>query len=505
MQLAVAQQVPGQRVFVDPARDFLDEGALERRQVVRAQCHARGHRVAAELVEQTGMTGGDRVEDVAHVNARHRAGRALDPARLFGGRERNHGPVQSLLDPRRDEPDHALVPAVVVHADAGRHVARESRQLRVELCQRFELHLRFELASIGVELREAPGEFTRRGRIVGQQAVDAQSHVLEASGGVEPRAGLKREVLADHSGERAAGRFEQCPQPGRTATRTDATQPLRHQDAIVEVERHHVGDRAERNEIEQVGRIRGLAVAQPARLPHASRQRRHHVERDAHARQRLRREGLVRRVRIDEPGRFGQFAARQVVIGDEHVDAVAPRLAHAFQRRDAVVDGDDEARLALGRDTDDFGSQAVAEPKAVGHEEVRFEPQLVQLAHHQGGAGGPVCVEVADDQHLQAAVEATDQQVRRLLQAAERAHGQQALEAEIEFQRVAHRTGGVDTAQHRMQGQWQRRDQVGPRLTTNDAASSSCRLACGGCGTAPEAPSRTRIQRHDARSGEYLD
>ena len=57
------------------------------------------------------------------------------------------------------------------------------------------------------------------------------------------------------------------------------------------------------------------------------------------------------------------------MIGDEHIDAARMRRGDTFDAGDAVVDGDDQRRPAIGRECDDLRRHAVAVFKAVGHQE----------------------------------------------------------------------------------------------------------------------------------------
>jgi hypothetical protein len=107
-------------------------------------------------------------------------------------------------------------------------------------------------------------------------------------------------------------------------------------------------NRAERDEVEPLRGARLDARGQCTFAPHALRERGHDVERDTDARECLRCEAIAGRVRIDDARRVGELATGQVVVRDEHVDAEAPCLGDAIDRRDTVVDGDDETRFTLG-------------------------------------------------------------------------------------------------------------------------------------------------------------
>ena len=89
--------------------------------------------------------------------------------------------------------------------------------------------------------------------------------------------------------------------PVVAARARSAPQPFLHQDAVVAVERHQVGHRAERDQVEQV---RDGRLARAAPSLELARQRSHEVERDADAGQRAAAE--CRRC-----GRFGFTCAAQ--------------------------------------------------------------------------------------------------------------------------------------------------------------------------------------------------
>ena len=71
-----------------------------------------GHGVAAELVDEPWMTGGDAVERISNVDARDGARRPAQTA-ILGPRKSDHRPMQSVFDPPRHQPDDALVPGFI--------------------------------------------------------------------------------------------------------------------------------------------------------------------------------------------------------------------------------------------------------------------------------------------------------------------------------------------------------------------------------------------------------
>ena len=81
--------------------------------------------------------------------------------------------------------------------------------------------------------------------------------------------------------------FEQRTDAGHGASGANAANALRHQHAIVHIERHEIGDRAERDEVEEIRDRRHHHHA--ARVDLAAHGG-HHVEGDAHAGERARAE-----------------------------------------------------------------------------------------------------------------------------------------------------------------------------------------------------------------------
>ena len=73
------------------------------------------------------------------------------------------------------------------------------------------------------------------------------------------------------------------------------------------------------------------------------------------------------------------------------------RGGDALVARDAVVDGDDQARRLRARELDDLGRQAVAVLEAVRHEVVDVRAHRAQAAHADRAGGRAVGVVVGDD------------------------------------------------------------------------------------------------------------
>jgi hypothetical protein len=114
-------------------------------------------------------------------------------------------PVKPLLQPPRDDADHALMPARIVE--------RERRALagidRLQFGERLLLHARLDFATLAVHRIELLREFPRAADIVGRQTLDAERHVRQPSRRVQTRAEREAEIEARRRARIAAGGAEQ--------------------------------------------------------------------------------------------------------------------------------------------------------------------------------------------------------------------------------------------------------------------------------------------------------
>ena len=146
-----------------------------------------------------------------------------------------------------------------------------------EIGERLLLHAGLDLAAFAVHHVELLREIPRAADVVGDQALDAERHVGQPSGGIQARAEAEAEVEARCRTRFARGRAEQRGD-ARHAAVADALQPLRDQHAIVAVEPHDVGDGAKRDEVEQAVEARlGFLARERAAAAQLGAQREQHV------------------------------------------------------------------------------------------------------------------------------------------------------------------------------------------------------------------------------------
>ena len=197
-------------------------------------------------------------------------------------------------------------------------------------------------------------------------------------------------------------------------------------------------------------RLGSGARGKGAALAQQRARRQQHVEHHADAGEMLAGEFAARLVGIDDQRRVRQRRRGQVVVGDQHLDAERCRRGDAVVARDAVVDGDDEARRACRRLRDDFRREAVAVFEPVGDDEIDDGAERPEAAHAHGARGRAVGVVVRDDEDPFAARDRVGEARRGGVDAFHRREGRQPREIRVEL------VGGGDAArreharQHRM-------------------------------------------------------
>src|SRR5581483_10375729 len=280
-----------------------------------------------------------------------------------------------------DDPDHALVPALVgddVPAVApprlGPGLDRGGRLAEDPLLDRLAL---------AVQLLELVGDAARLVLVLGEQELERSGRSAEAAGGVDAR----REPEAD--GALVDGRWIDASRAhqraqARPRRRREPAQAGERERAVLVDERDDVGDRRQRDEVELPREA--LLVAAEQRLGE--------LVDDAGTAEL--RERVLRRPRRDD-GAVRQRVAGAVVVGDDHVEPRGPRLAHLVDRRDPAVDGDDEA-AALGRQARErLAGDAVALLEAARQVPVDLGAELAEGQDGERGRADAVDVVVAVD------------------------------------------------------------------------------------------------------------
>jgi hypothetical protein len=161
----------------------------------------------------------DEVERIAQVKALDRAARSFQRA-VLAEREDEARPVQAILQARGDDADDAFVERRIEDGERGLDRAAQ-REGAVDLRLGVLAHRRFERAPLAVDGVEHRRELVGARGVVAQQAFDAERHVGQTPGGVQPRPDREAEVggarlarLAPATANSAA--TPGCMRPART-------------------------------------------------------------------------------------------------------------------------------------------------------------------------------------------------------------------------------------------------------------------------------------------------
>ena len=226
----------------------------------------------------------------------------------------------------------------------GQHVCAARTQAR-DFCLRLPQDLTLDRAALDVDRVELGRDRPRALLIVCQQQLESGVGAPQPPRGVDPRRQAEPERVGVQQAGIRARRLHQRAQAGlgRVGHRGDA---LAHQPAVLAAQRHHVGDRRERHELDVVGRRVG-----PKRL--------RKLVRNAGATQVGAGVSAHRRVN-DRAVRQAAVGPRRVVVGDDHVEASRPCELHLIHGGYRAVDGEQQLAVASGEPPHGFLRQAVS-------------------------------------------------------------------------------------------------------------------------------------------------
>lgn len=227
------------------------------------------------------------------------------------------------------------------------------------------------------------------------------------------------------------------------------------QNAVVAIERHHIGHRAKRHQIEIIRHIGGAQPLPliPAKLAQMGVESRHQVEGHPHTGQRLGGEVAAMLVRVDDGIGVRQLLTRQMVIGNQYLHASRLGRRHPGDAGDTVIHRDQELGATGHRQLDNFGGEAVAKLEAIGHQKIDVATAHgAQRQHTERRAGGTVAVEITDNEDPFLSGQGIRQQRYRLLHTIEALGRQQLAGAALQQGRIVYATTGEDLAKQGMQG-----------------------------------------------------
>jgi hypothetical protein len=368
-------------------------------------------------------------EAAVQVERRDRATRAL-PCRLGAG-DQDDRPVVALDEPRRDDPDHPLVPLLARDDVAAGAAPR--RGPRLDLLDRLAQDPLLHRLPLAVQVLELAREQLRLVLRLRQQQVQRRLRPAEPPRSVdarrEPEADRafvdRRGVDARDLHQRAQSRFLGPPQ---------ALQPGERERAVLVEQRHDVGHGRERDEIEvlleeRVGR---------------SQQRLGELPDDARAAEAG--ERVVALQRRDDRA-VGERVSGPVVVGDDDLEPEPARTCDLCDGRDPAVDGEDELDPVGGQPFERLAVQAVALVEAARQVPGDVRVELAQEQDGERGRADPVGVVVAVDADPLARRDRGTQRGDRLAHVAEQqgiVAGQRACEERAGVLRIAEAAADED-------------------------------------------------------------
>ena len=257
-QRAVGFDALREVAFIEQFAGDLLEGGGKIPKIGFGDAQASRRRVPAKFPDQRRMAFADQVQRVAQMQCGDGAPGAFQLP-VVRAREGDRRAMEFILEARREDADHALVPGFVEQYQAGRfdrlrtgtmvrmaHPAIDLLQRR----QRAVLHLRFDAASFAVQRVQPCCDLHRGLRIVGQQAVDAQAHVVQPARRIQARPDGEAQILAGGFLRFFPRNMQQRVDARAGAPGADALQAMLHEDAVVLVQLYHIGDRSQRDQIE---------------------------------------------------------------------------------------------------------------------------------------------------------------------------------------------------------------------------------------------------------------
>ena len=165
----------------------------------------------------------------------------------------------------------------------------------------------------------------------GQHQLQPRIRAVQPAGGIDPwRQREPERRLGDALGVHAGNPHQRAQ--ARAACPGDRPQPATHQRPVLPHERHQVGHRRERHDVELALELDGVtAGGRPQRLRQLERN-----ARGAQVRQRV----AAHRWMHDRAA--GKLGTREVVVGDDNLHAELQRQLDLRRRGDATVNGDQQ-------------------------------------------------------------------------------------------------------------------------------------------------------------------
>ena len=447
-QLTITEQLRLQLVRGQLARRLGLEGLGKGLQMRLLKTQAGRHRVPAEFFDQARMGGIDRGQGIADMETSNRARRAAQQRAAGFGRGKGNGrPVQPVLDLRGHQADHPRMPVRIEQTGGNRGLADAG----LGACHRglgLVGHLLLDGTALAVDALQGLRDLLRLDGIIGEQQLDAQRHVLQPAGGVDPRRQCKTDIAGRELVRLAPAGGDQGLQADAALAGAQTAQASRHQGAVVGIQRHQIGHGAHRHQVQQHAQVRTVAIGKGPAPAQLRAQRQQHIEHHPDPGQHLARKATAGLVRVDDGIGRRQLRTGQVVVGDQHLPAQCLGRAHPRQAGDAMVHRDQQLRLQRGQLGHQADRQPVTMHDPVGHgvDDIARAEQA-QAAHRQRGGGGAIAIEVTHHQDALVAGNGIGQQGDGGVDALQLLRWQQLRQARLRAGQIVCAACGVDALQ----------------------------------------------------------
>ncbi len=314
------------------------EGIRERFQPVWEDRQAGGGTVAAESLEVDGARGEARMQ----IEARHRPPRALPALPLAG--DQYDRTAEPLHEPRGDDPDHPLVPALTPD-DVGAAAALLGRPA-VDNRDGLAHDLLLDRLTVAVQRLELVREQICFARVIGENEMQCDVGPPQAPGRVDPGGQPERDCGCVDGGGVDTGHAHQGAEPGFLGARETPEADRRECTVLVD-ERDDIGDRGEGDEIGMAGEHRVVDAEERLR------------ELDDHTGPAQLRKGIDGGPRGDDRA-LRQRLRRAMVVGDDHVDTEPAGILDLCGGGDAAVHREEKLHAFLREPRDRRRGDAVA-------------------------------------------------------------------------------------------------------------------------------------------------
>ena len=251
-----------------------------------------------------------------------------------------------------------------------------------------EQDLRLDVAALGVDRVELGGDRAGPRDVGREQQLQPRVGAVQPPGGVDPRGEAEADRARVDAARVDARHVHQRLQPG-LARRGQRPQPGPHEPPVLPHERHAVGHRGERDEVEvRVGgariQARGLEQRPREQVRDAGR---------AQLRARVAADARVHDRRVGQP----PVGARRVVVGDHDVHPGRPRGGDLLDRGDRAVDRHQQLGPARGEPLDGREREPVPVVDPARQVPVDLRAERPQRAHEHRRGADPVDVVVPVD------------------------------------------------------------------------------------------------------------